>query len=92
MPAGSLGETEQSRHPEQVFLASAATELRAELDVVEVVTELSGVAFNLPQGAHLAGSDDLVLVEEEYGNTGCGDEFVELGSIGSYSARGVAIR
>jgi hypothetical protein len=73
-----IGETEQSRYPEEILLASPATELRAELDVVEIMAQVSGVAFNLPQGAHLAGSDDLVLIEEKHGDPSSGDEFVEL--------------
>ena len=58
-----LGETKQSRHPEHVLFAAAATELSTEIDVLEVVPEVCRVAFNLSQSAHLAGSDDLILIE-----------------------------
>ena len=87
-----VGEAEQSRNPQHVFFAAAAPELRTKLDVLKVVAEVRRVPFDLSQGAHLARSDDLVLVKEKDGDPCGSDEFVELSSVGSKLSLRVAVR
>jgi hypothetical protein len=65
-------------HPADVLLASAATELRVETDVLDAMTQPLSVRRDVLQGSEFTWSYDLMLIQKEHGHP-CGrDELVYL--------------
>src|SRR5690606_5263596 len=84
-------QAEQPYDPAQVCVAAAAAELAVQRDDVAGDAPLRCCRLDVGHGAHLAGAYDLVLVEEEDGNVGDVDEFVDLRAAGPQGGAGVAV-
>src|SRR5665811_786418 len=89
---GSTGrQPQQPLDPEQVLLRATATELGIKADLLDSYSPCVGVLLDVRDGALLARTHDLELVEQEDRHPGRGDKLVDLGPATAIRGLGPAI-